>query len=205
MSKLRVRAAILLAASVSALAGACTTTPEPPPPPVKASALHKLLVSTSEASEITGATLIEVKTINELGGDTDPGLISDRQCVGIIQVAGKTAYANSGSTAVRNQQLANTMSSVTQQQSPVDVTQAVVLFPSAQQATAFFAASSKSWPACANKQVTISEPNMKAFGLPSQESLSIGHVSNTDGTLTAEITSSTVIKGMPWLPPAGVC
>jgi PknH-like extracellular domain len=195
MSKLCSSTAVLLAAGVCALAAACNTTPAPPPPPVKASAIDKLLISPAKASEITGATLAEVKTSKELVGETDPGLVSDPHCLGFIQVAGKVAYANSGSTAVRTQQLANTMTAVAQQQSPVDVTQAVVLFPSAQQATAFFAAASKSWPACANKQLTISEPKMKAFGLPSQETMSIGQVSNKDGTLSADISSSSVIQG----------
>jgi PknH-like extracellular domain len=195
MSKLRSTTAVLLATGVSALAAACGTTPAPPPPPVKASAVDKLLISPAKASEITGATLAEVKTSKELIGDTDPSLVSDPQCLGFIQVAGKVAYANSGSTAVRNQQLANTMTAVAQQQSPVNVAQAVVLYPSAQQATAFFAGASRSWPACANKQLTISEPKMKGFGLPSQETLSIGQVSNKDGTLSTDITSSSVIQG----------
>jgi PknH-like extracellular domain len=195
MPQIRSRTAILLAASVCALAGACSTAPAPPPPPIKASAMDKLLVSPAKAGEITGATLAEVKTSKELVGDTDPSLVSDPHCLGLIQVAGKVEYANSGSTAVRNQQLANTMTAVAQQQSPVTVTQAVVLFPSGQQATALFTAAAKSWPACANKQLTISEPKMKAFGLPSQETMSIGQVSNKDGTLSADVSSSSVISG----------
>lgn len=195
MSKLRSSTAVLLAAGVCALGAACSSAPAPPPPPVKASAADKLLLSPAKASEITGTTLAEAKLSKELTGDTDPSLISDPRCIGFVQVAGKVAYANSGSTAVRNQLLANTMTAVAQQQSPVTVTQAVVLFPSAQQATAFFGATSKSWPACANKQLTISQPKMKDFGLPGQETLSIGQLSNTDGTLSADITSSPEIQG----------
>lgn len=195
VSKLPSRTAVLLAASMCALAGACSTAPAPPPPPVKASAIDKLLVSPAKAGEITGATLEEIKATKELIGDTDPSLVSDPHCIGLIQVAGKVEYANSGSTAVRLQQLANTMTAVAQQQSPVTVVQAVVLFPSAQQATALFTAAAKSWPACANKQLTISEPKMKAFGLPGQETMSIGQVSNKDGTLRADVSSSAVIRG----------
>jgi PknH-like extracellular domain len=187
------RAAILLAASACVLTAACGSGPQPPPPPIKASAMDKLLPSVEKVSDITGATLEEVKTLTEL--PDSPPSVSDPRCQDVTQVAGKHAYANSGSTAVRLQLLHNMMAAMLKQQGSVTVDQAVVLFPGTQQAQAFFTAASKSWPACANKQVTVSVPTMKEFHVPTQMSMSVGQVSDSDHTLTAHVSSSAVVQG----------
>jgi PknH-like extracellular domain len=194
MSTLRLRTAVLLAASVCALAAACTTTAEHKPPPlVPASAMDKLLPNADKVSDITGASVTELKTLEQFADP--PPTVSDTRCQELTQVAGKTAYANSGSTAIRQKLLGNTDSAMLQQQGFVSVDQAVVLFPSTQQASAFVTATSKSWPACANKQITVSEPKLKEFHVPTQMSMSIGQVSDNDGILNARISSSTVIEG----------
>ena len=56
------------------------------------------------------------------------------------------------------------------------VDQYVVLFPSAQQAAAFFAASTQTWSACSNQQLTINT-NSNVF--------SVGPFANTNGILSA--------------------
>jgi hypothetical protein len=60
-----------------------------------------------------------------------------------------------------------------------DVGQVVVLFSSAHDAGAFFTASAQRWPACANRQFTVTQA-----GQPIRV-LSVGPVSNTNGTLSA--------------------
>lgn len=195
MSNPRLKAAVLIAASACALTAACTCDPVPPPG-IQASALHELLLSPDKASEIVGTTLIEIKTGDDMGDEAAFSAMSDKQCLGVTEEGGKTEYANSGWTAVRKQLLANLPGELAQQQSPVEFTQAVVLFPSAQQAAAFYTSASKTWSACANKKVGVTAPKMKAFGLPTQIDMSVGRVSDADDTLTAEITSSEVVKGI---------
>jgi hypothetical protein len=61
------------------------------------------------------------------------------------------------------------------------VDQAVVSFPSAQDAASFFTASTQSWQACSNRQFTL------AANGNSQEQ-TVGPVSNTNGMLSATVT-----------------
>jgi len=193
MSELRIGAAILLAASAFALTAACSSGSKGPPPPVKADVTDMLLPGAQQLSEITGATMMELKTLNGLADS--PPTASDTRCQSLTQVAGKNAYANSGSTAVRDQVFTNMLTAMSKQQGSVTIEQAVVLFPTAEQAQAFFTAASKSWTACANKQVTVNEPKMREFNQPTQMSMSVGQVSESDHTLNAHVSSSTVVQG----------
>ena len=61
--------------------------------------------------------------------------------------------------------------------------QDVVLFSSAHDAGAFFTASAQSWPACSNRQYTLT-----VAGKPDQV-FTVGPVSNTNGTLSATSTT----------------
>ena len=62
------------------------------------------------------------------------------------------------------------------------VYQNVVLFSSAHDADVFFTASAQSWPACSNRQYTVT-----VAGKP-DEVWTVGPVSNTNGTLSATTT-----------------
>ena len=99
--------------------------------------------------------------------------VSDQACLPLSAAVQAKAYAGSGYSAVRAQVVAKA------QQNTVD--QAVVLFPSAQDAASFFTASTQSWQACSNRQFTL------AANGNSQEQ-TVGPVSNTNGTLSATVT-----------------
>lgn len=116
--------------------------------PVAESALDSLLLSPSEIDAATGATGMRVAaTSNALA--TDIQLPADAPaekiaCIGVAGTAEAQAYADSGSTAVRDQALQ--MSDASGGQATAG--QSVVLFGSADQAKAFFDRSTKNWRAC---------------------------------------------------------
>ena len=83
------------------------------------------------------------------------------------------AYAGSGWSAFRNQVLEERTGWTHH------VSEGVVLFPSAREAEAFFAASAQRWSACANRQFTHTEASKP------EELWTVGPVSNTNGTLSA--------------------
>ena len=75
-------------------------------------------------------------------------------CLAVGYAAETAVYNGSGSTTMRGQELRNSGSQLTQL-----VSQNVAAFSSADAATAFYAASSRSWSACANTRLTDSDPN----------------------------------------------
>ena len=72
------------------------------------------------------------------------------------------------------------------------VYQDLVLSPSAHDAGAFFSASAQRWPACANRQYTLT-----AAGQPDQV-WTVGPVSNTNGTLSATHTLGGGNSSVTW-------
>jgi serine/threonine-protein kinase len=98
-------------------------------------------------------------------------LLGQIACLPIIGPAQPTVYAGSGWNAVRRQDV---------EDGTHILMQFVVLFPSAHDADAFFTASAKSWPACANRQFTTLKPNMV---------VTVGPVPNANGTLSVTRTA----------------
>ena len=103
------------------------------------------------------------------------GQVPDKACVPLEGPGQAPVYANSGSTALSGQRVADPSHAHL-------VEQIVVSFSSAQDARAFFTTSTQRWPACANRQhdetTTAGEAQVHA----------VGPVSNTNGTLSATIT-----------------
>ena len=111
------------------------------PPPLVDTALPGLLLSPEEVNTAMGATEMKVtKTRFEMSDDS--ATMEPRECLAVDGSAQAQVYAGSGFTAVRDQTL----------QEGDNFThfaeQAVVLFPSAKQASAFLSASAQQWPAC---------------------------------------------------------
>jgi serine/threonine protein kinase len=100
-------------------------------------------------------------------------LLSDQTCLPLSAAIQAKVYEGSRYSAMRAQVFAKS------QQSAVD--QGVVLFPTPNDAGSFFASSTRSWAACANRQFTLS-----ANG--SSQVQTVGPVSNTNGTLSATVT-----------------
>ncbi len=151
-------------------------------PPVAPSALDALLLSPTEIGAAVGAPDVPVKRTDSQMADTSAGR-PEKNC-GFTQPVENSVYANTGWNAVRQQEL----------QEPGEefkhhIIQAVVSFPSANDATRFFTASAQLWPPCANQQYRVTAP-----GKP-DVTFAVGPVANTDGTLS---TTDTLIGDKKW-------
>ena len=99
--------------------------------------------------------------------------VADRPCLAVAYAVQAEVYAGSGAGAMRAE--------VDEKPQQNAVTQAVVLFPSPQEASSFFTASVKSWMACSNRQFTISMNGNSQLH-------TVSPVTNTNGTLSATVT-----------------
>ena len=149
-----------------------------PPPPLAASALDGLLLSSDQIDTAMGATGMGVAWSNnngELPDDTET--VSDKNCLANYYPGELPVYAGSGWITARNQQLHQPGSDFT-----AFVQQAVVLFPAATDAAAFFTTSTKQWQTCANRRYTYTRSG------ESPAIWTVSAVSNTSGTLNARRT-----------------
>lgn len=174
------RALVVAAAAVVLTAGCssgdrtgapATTSAAPTRPTVAAAALDGLLLSPAEIGAAVGAPEIPVtKTETQLLDSS--AARPDKGCR-FTQPAEASVYAGTGWNGVRQQDL----------QEPGEgfkhhVIQAVVSFPSANDATRFFTASAQLWVPCANHQYRVVSP-----GKPDLTFV-IGPVVNANGTLS---------------------
>lgn len=170
-----------------------TATTTSPKGPLTKDQLANLMLSPTELDAALGVT----------GTYSDPpktALVEDPvkrsdytvppECNYAIRAALAPVYADSGNTAVYGyHDVAPTPPGATKMESP-DVDQFVVLFPSPDQASAFFTASSQGWPACANRQDTV-----PAEGGQPELQWKVGPVANTDGVLRAAVTVTVMGSG----------
>lgn len=152
-----------------------TTTTIPAAPPVPVAELDGLLLNPDQVSNAMGATALAViNTSTKLVDDATS--IAQPECRTVNDSGEAAAYSGSGWSALRRQQL---------QQPPqggarIDyfVDQAVVLFPSADNAAKFVAGSATRWPACANRTYVVTSSGGGTYRWTA------GPVSNTDGMLS---------------------
>jgi hypothetical protein len=139
-------------------------------PPVAERALDGLLLSPDLVNTAIGATGMTVTKTHTVMSD-DSATMAPKECLAVDGSAQAQVYAGSNFMAARDQTL----------QEGDDFThyveQAVVLFPSAKQAGAFFTASAQQWPAC--HQYTHTQSNSQ---------WAVGPISNTNGTLSTTAT-----------------
>ncbi|OHV00361.1 Serine/threonine-protein kinase PknH [Mycobacterium talmoniae] len=146
--------AVLVVAGVSLLAPGChsgnhksatttttSTTTTKAPPPVVEKALKGLLLTPEQVNAVMGATEMAVTRYHNAMSD-DSDTMQPRECLPIDGAAQAQVYADSGFSAMRDQTLQEGDNFTH------FVEQAVVLFPSAKQAAAFYDASAKQWPTC---------------------------------------------------------
>jgi hypothetical protein len=170
-------AAIAVAAIGIAAAGCAAIVNGTPVPAGNSSplgALDRLLLSTAEINDAMATTGMTVHKSAETMWDDSSG-VADRNCLAVDGPAEDKVYAGSGWTAVRGQLL----------QEPGDawthyVLQSVVAFSSANDAAAFFTASSQSWPACSNRRFSYTRPGPDPVW-------TVAQVSNTTGTLAVSL------------------
>jgi hypothetical protein len=170
MNRRQLTVALALAlASACIFIASCSKTPRP----VAADALDGLLLSPTEIDIAMNADGITVnETYTEMFDDS--ANIPDKDCRFVDDPADTSVYNGSGWIAVRRQHL----------REPVDdfaheIWQAVVSFPSANDAARFFSASAQRWPACSNRQYHyINDP-----GQPDTV-WTVGQIANISDTLS---------------------
>ena len=139
-------------------------------PPLVHTALPGLLLSPEQVNAAMAATEMSV-TRTHFAMSDDSASMEPRECLALDGAAQEQVYAGSGFTAERDQTLQEG------DEFTHYVQQAVVLFPSAKQAGAFFTASAQQWPAC------------HQYTHPQSGSLwEVGPISNTNGMLSTTST-----------------
>ena len=121
-------------------AGSTTTTRSMIPRPLVERELAGLLLSPEQVNVAMGATAMTV-TNTQTSMSDNSATMAPQECLAIDGAAEATVYANSGFRAERDQSL-NDGDNFTHY-----LKQAVVLFPVAEKAGAFFDASAQQWPA----------------------------------------------------------
>jgi hypothetical protein len=147
-----------------------TTTTTTTAPPLAETALDGLLLGPEQVNTAMGATEMAVTKTHTSMSD-DSATMAPKECLAIDGSAQAQVYADSGYTALRDQTLQEGDNFTHY------VEQAVVFFPSAKQAGAFFNVSAQQWPAC--HQYTHTQTNSE---------WTVGPVSNTNGTLSTSAT-----------------
>jgi hypothetical protein len=150
---------------------------------VAAAALDGLLLGAAEVNTAMGggaqlSVSGDTKQMDDLSA-----LVSRPECLPIFSPAEAAAYGGSGWIALHGQDL----SDAGHKHSAV---QSVVLFPSAQQAAAFFTASARSWQACSNDSFTHTMTG-------GREVWEVGPISNANGVLSTAVRISIEIYDHP--------
>jgi hypothetical protein len=173
-----VRAATVLA--LVAVLAACSNSTQnhtSPTSPVPASALDGLLLSAGDIDTVMGTHgMVAHQPFTNLAQRSN--LLPNKNCLGIWQVGEAAIYDGSSLTAFRGQDL---------RQPDTDtwdalVVQAVVSYPAADAARAFFSESADRWSKCTNHHV-----NMTVNDQP-QPKLFFGNLTKTDTELSMPVT-----------------
>ena len=165
---LAVAACVLLAGCGGSISNAesTTTTRSIIPRPLVARELPGLLLSPEQVNAAMGATAMAV-TDDQASMSDNSATMAPPECLAIDGAAEALVYANSGFWAEHDQSL-NDGDGFTHY-----LKQAVVLFPIAVTAGAFFDASAQQWPTC--RQYTHTQ---------SESQWSVGEIANANGTLS---------------------
>jgi hypothetical protein len=144
------------------------TTTTKAPPPVAEAALKGFLLTPEEINAAMGTTDMKV-TNSRSGMSDDSATMTPTECLAVDGSAQAQVYAKSGFMAERDQTLG------LQEGDNLThfVEQAVVLFPTAKQASDFFTASAQQWPACHDYS-----------HIQSKTRWTVAAISNTNGVLS---------------------
>ncbi len=143
-----------------------STTKTPTVKPLDKFALPNLLLNPEQINAAMGAADMVVTTTQFQMSD-DSATMEPRECLAIDGAAQAQVYAGSGFTDERDQTVKQS------DEFTHYALQAVVLFPSAKKAKAFFEASAQLWPACHHYTHTQSGSEWD-----------VASISNTDGMLS---------------------
>lgn len=157
-------------------ASTTTSTTRKAPPPVAEGALKDFLLAPEQINAVMGATDMKVTNSRTAMSD-DSATMAPRECLAIDSSAQAQVYAGSGFIAERDQTLQEGDNFAHYAE------QAVVLFPSAKQAGAFFTTSAQQWGAC--KQYTHTQ---------SHSEWTAGAISNANGVLSTIATQQNAMS-----------
>jgi hypothetical protein len=165
-----------------------TTTTAASKAPLAQGALAGLLLTPAEVDTVLGVTgtktdkPIDALQPDDTAGTFPKGYTFPPECVYITGAARAPVYAGSGNTAVKGERDTANLPPNANEPDP-EVTQVLVLFPSTDQANAFFTTSTKGWAACADRQDTapadVDTPEIH---------WQVGPVSNANGILSTTTT-----------------
>ena len=177
----------------SGLASSTTTSTRAP---VAQAALASLLLTPAEVDGALGVTGSKSKEKTEKLQDDNAkqpwpaGWKFPDDCLYAMGPGEAPVYAGSGYTAVSGDDEAASLPPEANEPDP-EVGQVLVLFPSANEANAFFSTSTQRWPACANRQFTT-----PAGTDTPQTDWQVGPVSNAHGTLSTTLTMAISDNGI---------
>ncbi|OBI22624.1 hypothetical protein A5713_11050 [Mycobacterium sp. E2497] len=157
-------------------------------PPVAQAALPGLLLSSADIDSALGVTGSKSKEKTDKLQDDNAkqqwpaGWKFPDDCLFAIGPGEAPVYAGSGYTAASGDDEVAALPPNSNEPDP-EVSQVLVLFPSAKEANGFFTTSAQRWPVCANRQFTT------PAGPDSPETAwQVGPVSNTNGMLSSTLT-----------------
>ncbi len=145
-----------------------------PAPPVTSAALSGLLLRPEQVAGLVGADGL----VQESFADTvidDSSKVLQKDCIGIAAPDQHLVYADTGWTGARSQALRNGGDGPR----AFAVIQAVIAFPSAQEAKKLLAAQKSQWTSCSGRTLTLVFPSP-----PSPQLWTVGTPADTDSTLT---------------------
>jgi hypothetical protein len=152
------------------------TTRSTPPPPVAVRALDRFLLAPADVNTAMGAKNMSVAVSYTKMSDVTSELSDNaKDCQMVVLPSQLPVYTDSRWTAVRGQSLHEPGESSDFKHT---VDQAVVSFPTAADAAAFYNASSQRWTACSNRNYTRTPKG------ESPQMWSTQAASNTNGTLS---------------------
>lgn len=172
-----------------------TASATPSKTPLAEVSLPNLLLTPPEIDSVLGVTGSKKdKSIDALKTDNPADVFPKSykfpdECLFIIGAAETSNYSGSGNTAVKGEHDVASAPPGSNDPDP-EVTQALVLFPTADQANAFFTTSTQKWPACANRQDTV-----PAEGDSPAITWKVGPVNNTNGVLSTTSNISATKNG----------
>jgi hypothetical protein len=123
--------------------------------PVAISALDGLLLDASQINAALSARSMKVWFTGKVMWDWSTS-VSDINCLAIDGPAQDKVYANTGWTAIRGQRLDDSVDDSKKRKHYA--IQAVVGFPSAHDASAFYDSSTQTWPTCSNRRFSDQNP-----------------------------------------------
>ncbi|HTR32476.1 MAG TPA: sensor domain-containing protein [Gaiellaceae bacterium] len=181
----------------SSPSASATTTAAASKSPVAQAALGNLLLTPAEVDTLLGVTGSKSKEkINKLQDDIpkpQPGWKFPDECVYGLGPVETPVYNGSGFTAVVGDDDVTAMGN----DQDIEIAQAVVLFPSAKEASDLFTTSSQRWPACGDRQFTA-----PASADSPEITWKFGPFANANGILTT--TASSSVAGNNGGPPMTV-